>query len=30
MREAGYGAPLLTVEEGVARYIETLIARAKT
>ena len=30
LREAGYAAPLMTVEEGVARYIETLIARAHT
>ena len=30
LREAGYSAPLMTVEEGVARYVETLIARAHT
>jgi ADP-L-glycero-D-manno-heptose 6-epimerase len=30
LREAGYAAPLMTVEEGVARYVETLIARAHT
>ena len=30
LREAGYATPLMTVEEGVARYIETLIARAHT
>lgn len=28
LRGAGYTAPLLTVEEGVARYIDTLFARA--
>jgi ADP-L-glycero-D-manno-heptose 6-epimerase len=28
LRGAGYAAPMLTVEEGVARYIETLFARA--
>ncbi len=28
LRKAGYDAPFLTVEEGVARYIEGLIARA--
>jgi ADP-L-glycero-D-manno-heptose 6-epimerase len=28
LRRAGYAAPMLTVEEGVARYIETLYARA--
>ena len=27
LRRAGYAAPLLTVEAGVTRYIETLIAR---
>ncbi|HYK12782.1 MAG TPA: ADP-glyceromanno-heptose 6-epimerase [Burkholderiales bacterium] len=30
LREAGYAVPLMTVEEGVARYVETLIARAHT
>jgi ADP-L-glycero-D-manno-heptose 6-epimerase len=30
LRAAGYAAPFLTVEEGVARYIDTLIARAAT
>jgi ADP-L-glycero-D-manno-heptose 6-epimerase len=28
LRAAGYAAPLLTVEDGVARYIETLFASA--
>ena len=28
LRAAGYAAPMLTVEDGVARYIETLFARA--
>jgi ADP-L-glycero-D-manno-heptose 6-epimerase len=28
LRGAGYAAPMLTVEEGVARYVESLIARA--
>ena len=28
LRGAGYAAPMLTVEDGVARYIETLFARA--
>jgi ADP-L-glycero-D-manno-heptose 6-epimerase len=27
LRGAGYAAPMLTVEEGVARYIETLVTR---
>jgi len=30
LREAGYASPLMTVGEGVARYVETLIARAHT
>jgi ADP-L-glycero-D-manno-heptose 6-epimerase len=30
LRSAGYATPLLTVEEGVTRYIETLFARAAT
>jgi len=28
LRAAGYSAPLLTVEQGVARYCQKLLARA--
>jgi ADP-L-glycero-D-manno-heptose 6-epimerase len=27
LREAGYAAPMLSVEEGVARYVESLISK---